>query len=190
MDKQSSIWYAIGALIIIGGMVGAIVGAVHDVSGLEARFTRFAMPGSVDLRLGQPGPYVIYYEHRSVVDGEIFQTPEVTDIKCTVTSRGGEAVAINPTAFTASYSLSGREGTALAEFSVPSAGTYVIKCAYPNGKGTRIALAIAPSFGGATPVSLLMWAALALGSLGLGFVVLIVTLVRGASRRGNVHDRA
>jgi hypothetical protein len=190
VDRTSSLWYAIGALIIIGGMVGAIVGAVHDLSGMESRFTRFAMPGSVDLHLAQPGPYIIYYERRSVVDGEIFQTPEVTDIKCTVTSRGGEEVAINPTAFSATYSLGGREGTALAEFSAPSPGTYKITCAYPSGKGTRIALAIAPSFGGATPVSVLMWAALAFGSLGLGLVVLIVTLVRSVARRGSAHDRA
>jgi hypothetical protein len=180
MHRPSAIWYAIGALIIIGGMVGAIVGAVHDVSGLESKFTRFAVPGSVDLRIAQPGPYVLYYEHRSVVDGEIFQTPAVTDIKCTVTSRGGESVAINPTVFTTSYAFGGREGTALAEFSVPTAGTYVITCAYPSGKGTRIALAIAPSVGGEALASLFKWAALALGSLGLGLVVLIVTVVRRA----------
>jgi hypothetical protein len=189
VDKQSSIWYAIGALIIIGGMVGAVVGAIHAVSGLESKFTRFAMPGSVDLHLAQPGQYVIYYEHRSVVDGEIFQTPEVTDIKCAVTSPSGEAVEINPTGFTATYSLSGREGTTLAQFSVSSAGTYRIKCAYPNGKGTRIALAVAP-LGDATASSLLVWAALALGSLGLGLAVLITTLVLRASKREGVHDRA
>jgi hypothetical protein len=189
VDKQSSLWYAIGALIIIGGMVAAIAGAIHDVSWLESKFTRFAMPGSVDLHIAQPGPYVIYYEHRSVVDGEIFQTPEVTDIKCAVTSPNGDAVPINPTGFTATYSLSGREGATLAEFAAPSAGTYAIKCAYPSGKGTRIALAVAP-LGGATVSSLLMWAALALGSLGLGLAVLIATIVRRVSKGEGVHDRA
>jgi hypothetical protein len=186
MDRPSAIWYAIGALIIIVGMVGAVLGAVRVVSGLDAKFMRFAMPGSADLHIMQPGPYVLYYEHRSVVDGEIFQTPEVTDIKCTVTSRAGESVPLNPTVFTTSYALGGREGTALAEFTVPTSGTYTITCAYPGGKGNRIALAIAPSVGGETLASLFKWAALALGSLGLGLAVLIFTLVR---RAGPVREQ-
>jgi hypothetical protein len=180
MDRPAAIWYAIGALIIITGMVAALVGALHDVSGLDSKFTRFAMPGSVDLHIVEPGQYVIYYEHRSVVDGEIFQTPSVTDIKCSVTNRSGEAVAINPTAYTATYTLGGREGTTLAEFSVPSPGTYVISCAYPSGKGTRVALAVAPSIAGDTLAKMFKWVALALGSLGVGLVVLIVTVVRRA----------
>jgi len=187
VDRPSAIWYAIGALIIITGMVGAILGAVHDVSKVESKFTRFAMPGAVDLHIAQPGPYVLYYEHRSVVDGEIFQTSSVTDIKCTITSRSGDTVPINPTEFTTTYAFGGREGTALAEFTVPTTGTYVIACAYPSGKGSRIALAIAPSLVGETAASLFKWAALALGSLGIGLAILIVTLVR---RAGPAQDHA
>lgn len=182
MRKPGAIWFAIGSLVIIAGMVGAFAGALHDVEGLGAKFTRFAMPGSIDLRIAQPGPYVLYYEHRSVIDGEIFQTPELTDIKCSVTSRTGDPVAINPTALNMTYAFGGREGSALAEFAVPTPGTYVITCAYPSGKGSRIALAVAPSFGGEPLAALFKWAALALGSLGLGLAILIVTLIRRAGQ--------
>ena len=181
MDRSSAVWYGIGALIIIAGMVGALLGALRGMSGLDEKFIRFAMPGEADIFLNVPGPYVIYYERRGVVNGEIFQTAELTDIKCSVTARDGTAVPINPTALNTS-AFESPQDSAIAEFSVPKIGTYAIACAYPNGKGSRVALAVAPSLGGEAVAMLLKWVALALGSLGLGLVILIVTLVRRADR--------
>ena len=185
MRKRGAIWYAVGSAIIIAGMAGAIAGALRDVSGLDAKFTRFAMPGSVKLTLAQAGTYAIYYERRSVIKGVIFQTPQTTDIKCSVTTHSGEKIEINPSVLgSATYTFEGREGTTLAEFSVPAAGTYQIACAYPSGSGARVALAVAPSLGGEPLAALFKWLALAVGSLGVGLSIFIFALMRRADAQG------
>jgi len=185
MNRRGAVWYALGSLIIIAGMAGAIAGALRDMSGLDSKFTRFAMPGSVRLTLAQPGTYAIYYERRSVINGVTFQTPQTTDIKCNITSRSGEKIEINPSVLgSATYTFEGREGTTLAEFTVPTAGTYEVACAYPSGTGARIALAIAPSLGGEPLAALFKWFALAVGSLGLGLSIFIVALMRRDSLHG------
>ena len=185
MRKRGAVWYAVGSAIIIAGLAGAIAGAQRDVSGLDSKFTRFAMPGSVQLTLAQPGTYAIYSERRTVGKGERSQPPENTDIKCGITSRSGEKVEMNPSVLgPATYTFEGREYTALAEFSAPVAGTYAIACAYPNGTGTRIALAVAPSLGGEPLAALFKWLALAIGSLGVGLSIFIVALMRRADPQG------
>lgn len=178
--KAAAFWYAVGALIVIVGLTVSVIGVLRDFKSLQTTFIRFVVPGSSALRLGAPGPYVIYYEHRSVVNGETFDTPDLTDIKCSVTSRDGRELEVAPFALTAEYDFGGHAGKAVAQFAVSAAGTYIISCQHPGGKRDRIVLAVAPPLAIDFGASLLRWLALAFGSIGLGLVVLIVTLVRRA----------
>lgn len=181
MNRPTAMWYAIGALVIIGGVVWSVVGAVRDVSGVTNTFVRFVVPGSTDLRIKQPGAYTLYYEYRSVLDGEIFATGYNTDIKCTLISNASRApISIEPALFRAEYEFGGRAGKSIAQFTAPTADTYVLNCAYPVGTGERIVLAVAPPFAGGLMGSLLKWLAIALLSFAAGMAILIVTLVRRA----------
>ncbi len=180
MKGASSWWYGVGALVIIAGMAASVFGALGDFKSLQTAFVRIVVPGSDDLHLSKPGPYVIYYEYRSVVNGEIFDTPETTDIKCSIVGRAGQAVEIVPAGLNAEYDFGGRSGKAIAQFSAPDAGIYVINCDYAGTKGGRIVLAIAPPVAAEFIASFFKWLALAFASLGLGLIILIVTLVRRA----------
>jgi hypothetical protein len=181
MHKPSGLWYALGALIIIGGLVASVNGALRDVAALQADFVRFIAPGTTDLHVRTPGQYVVYYERKSVVEGDSFATAPTTDIKCAVTSKqSGSAVALEPPTLDAEYDFGGKAGKAIEQFFAPQMGTYVITCGYPGGKGARIALAIAPPVAPDLASALLKWLAISFACIGIGMVVLIVTLVRRA----------
>ncbi|HME82252.1 MAG TPA: hypothetical protein VKF82_09265 [Candidatus Eremiobacteraceae bacterium] len=176
----SALWYGVGALVIVAGMIASVFGALGDFKSLQTAFARVVVPGSDELHLSKPGTYVIYYEYRSDINGEIFETPETTDIKCSIVSRTGRTIEIVPASLNAEYDFGGRAGKAIAQFVAPDAGMYVINCDYAGGKGTRIALAIAPPVAAGFIASFFKWLALAFASLGFGLIILIVTLVRRA----------
>ena len=179
MHRPSAIWYLIGVLVIIGGLVASIAGALHEMSGLESAFVRFVMPGATDLHINKPGPYVVYYEYKSVIDGEIFSSADSTDIQCSITGKSGEAVTIEPSALSAEYEFAGRAGKSIAQFTAPRAGAYLMTCSYPKGSGPRIAVAVAPS-GMDLVAALFKWLAVAFICLAAGMVILIVTVIRRA----------
>jgi hypothetical protein len=179
MKTTAPVWYTIGALVIIVGMTTSVIGVINDFRTLETAFIRFVAPGSSRLDLTKPGLYEIYYEYRSEVNGEIFDTAETTDVKCTIKGRG-RPLEIASAGLTAEYDFGRHAGKAVAQFSVPAPGTYVIDCRHPDGKGERIALAIAPLVAADFFISLLKWLSLAFATIGIGLVILIVTLVRRA----------
>jgi hypothetical protein len=185
MRGNDAFWYLLGVLIIIGGLVAGIVGAIHDVGRLvEAvgHVARFVVPGSENVTISKPGTYVLYYEYKSVLDGEIFSTSQETDVKCTATRfRTGEDVPIEPVRLTAQYEINGRAGKAIAQFTATDSGTYILSCAHPDNAGPRIVLAVAPPLTGDWLVSMFKWLAIVFGSFALGLVILIVTLVRRAA---------
>ena len=185
MRGNDAFWYLIGVLIIIGGLATSIFGAIRDVEAIVnevGRVARFVVPGSENITITKPGNYVVYYEYRSVLDGEIFSTALETDVKCTAKSlRAGEDVPIEPARLSAQYEIAGRAGKAIAQFRADEIGTYVLTCAHPDNVGPRIVLAVAPPVAGDWLVSIFKWLAIAFGSLALGLVILIVTLVRRAA---------
>ena len=185
MRGNDALWYLLGVLIIIGGLTTSIVGAVHDAGRLVdavGHVPRFVVPGSENITITKPGTYVLYYEYKSVLDGEIFSTAQETDIKCTATHlRTGEDVPIEPVRLSAQYEIGGRAGKAVAQFSATEIGTYVLNCAHPDNVGPRIVLAVAPPLSGDWLVSIFKWLAIVFGSFALGLVILIVTLVRRAA---------
>ena len=185
MRGNDATWYLIGVAIIIIGLAASISGAIHDVGSLvEAvgKVPRFAVPGSENITVTKPGTYVLYYEYKSVLDGEIFSTSDQTDVKCTARRlQTGADIPIEPAALSAQYEVGGRAGKAIAQFNAPEAGTYVLSCAHPGNAGPRIVLAVAPPVTGGVLVSVFKWVAIAFGSLALGMVILIVTLVRRAA---------
>ncbi|MBV8082451.1 MAG: hypothetical protein JOY86_05645 [Candidatus Eremiobacteraeota bacterium] len=184
MSRMGAIWYAIGAAIMIGGVTWAVAGAFSDFKAMENAFQRFVVPGTSDLHIDQPGRYVIYYEYRSVVDGEVFATPESTDIKCTLADEAGHALELVPTALNGEYAFNGYAGRAVEQFDAAQPGTFVIACDHASGKGERIALAVAPPVVIDFIGEVFKRLAIAFLSLGIGLAILIVTLIvrAGAGR--------
>jgi len=182
---NDALWYLLGVLIIIGGLIAGIVGAIRDVGRLVdavGHVARFVVPGSENVTITKPGTYVLYYEYKSVLDNEIFSTSQETDVKCTAKRlTSGEDVPIEPVRLSAQYEINGRAGKAIAEFTASDIGTYVLTCAHPDNTGPRIVLAVAPPVTGDWLVSIFKWLAIVFGSFALGLVILIVTLVRRAA---------
>lgn len=177
---MGAIWYAVGAAVMIVGVGYAVATTIGDFKAMQDAFQRFVVPGTNDLHIVKAGRYVIYYEYRSIVDGEAFATPESTDITCTLADSEGRAVPLVPTALNGEYAFNGHAGRAIDQFDAAQTGTYVISCQHPGGKGERIALAVAPPVVIDFIGTFFKRVALAFLSLGLGLAILIVTLIRRA----------
>ncbi|MBV8172492.1 MAG: hypothetical protein JO219_11240 [Candidatus Eremiobacteraeota bacterium] len=175
--RTTALWYALGVLVMVGGVAAAVAGTIDQLKRLEASFVRFVVPGAYDMQVAQSGQYVLYYEYETAVNGESFQTPESTDITCRVADPGGKPLQVVPATFETEYAFGGHTGRAIGQFLAAAPGVYVITCAHGSGKGEREALAVAPPLAGGFAAAVLKLIALAFVSVGAGLTILIAALV-------------
>ena len=175
--RTTALWYAIGVLVMVGGVAAAVAGSIAQLKSLEASFIRFIVPGVYDLQVAQPRSYMLYYEYHTVVNGHVFDTSESTDITCKVVDPSGHPVGVTPSALDTGYEFSGHAGKAIGQFTADRTGKYVITCAHESGTGDRVALAVAPPLGGSFASSILKLVGLAFASIGAGLAILIAALV-------------
>ncbi len=102
--RPSGWWYPVGLVLIVAGF-GALwsgIGRLDDrVAGLE----RVVVPGKRMIEL-HAGSYTVFYESRSVVDGTIYETGELSDLRCKLRRADGGEVALETPRMQTTY-LSG-----------------------------------------------------------------------------------
>lgn len=129
-----------------------------------AHFTRAAVPGQLQVVLTQPGPHVIYHE---VARGQ-GATPSLPVIALEVSDPDGAPVPVERYLSDLRYDHEEALGTAVALFSAPRTGTYVVTASDPDGVGGAIAVGddLAPGVARALALpALTAGAALALAAL-------------------------
>jgi len=189
--RPRKVWYFVGVLLIVGGIVGGIglfVGGLVSTSRTVDGFGRFVAPASKSLKFQRSGTYTIFYEYRGEVCGEpsgcvTIEAPETPPSSLTIrlTDAAGRTVAVDRSSTTdLSFSVGGRAGRSVASVDIPAAGEYVIEV---SGDGGRFAIAVGRGVLG----TLVRWilGGIAAGVVGVvvGIVLLIVTGVRRGRRR-------
>lgn len=170
--RPSRWWYLISAVVGVGLAVAVLaVGLGGFTRGLD----QMIVPGEASVVLDDPGRYTVFLEHRSSVDGRVFDTGGIIPglNVAVVSGASGRPVELRTPGATTEYSFGSRSGISVLEFSIDEPGTYVVAAQYPDGAtGPEVVLAVgrAPKI-----ISTILGA---LGAVAMGVTGAVVTFVR------------
>lgn len=159
-SKPSSGLYVIGVAILVLGCAGAAILFAFGVAGmvdsaleidqLISDFDRVVVPGSAQLQLDEAGAYFVFYEYRSVVDGESFHSSRsCPELNCTlrVKESGQQVRLTNTWPQQSNYELLDRAGTMFMRFNIDRPDTYVLSCEYAGTRNAPdVVLAVGTGF--------------------------------------------
>jgi hypothetical protein len=139
-------WFAL--IAVLPACLGVFLFVHFLLNGLTHvtdSLTQVVVPGKSELSLKTPGIYTIFLEEQSVVGGKIYATTEsVSGLTCTVTAQAdNKTILLRRPGFSSNYTVNGRAGHSVLEFTVDTAGTYLLSCGYSesqNGPETVVAV--------------------------------------------------
>jgi hypothetical protein len=145
--KPTRAWYLLAALLIVaagGAFATAVTAANREIARRIPQMHRMIAPGEASFEFEEAGSYLVYYEWRSEVDGERFETEaEPPDMTLEVTGPDGEAVELDRVEQYGTYTRQPYMGTGVWRIPVEQPGTYTLVADYlEDAKGERIVLAI------------------------------------------------
>ena len=74
---RSSVWFVVAGVIAVAGFAGAVIYLVPRLAAADAGMMRVVVPGNAVLVFDKPGPYMIYHEKKSTVDGRYYASDNV-----------------------------------------------------------------------------------------------------------------
>jgi hypothetical protein len=174
-------YYGLAGLVFVAGWVCFALFLFKNLSGLSDKLQQVVVPGKAELTLSSPGEYTIYYEYRSVVGTKIYSTGEnLSGLECRLVSKAtGSEVALSRVATSSSYTLEGRTGVGVLDFTTDRPGVYELSAAYPEGReGPEVVLAVGQGF--ATGIITTVFGALAIvfGSMGSAIAIAVITFIK------------
>jgi hypothetical protein len=179
--KPSRWYYGLAGLVFAAGWVLFALVLFKNLSGLADKLRQVVVPGNVELTLSKPGKYTIYYEYRSVVGTRIFSTQEsLPGLQCRLVSRAtGSSIPLSPVAVSSSYTVGGRSGVAVFDFTIDRAGAYELSTAYPVGReGPEVVLAIGQGFTRGILIAVFGGLATVFGSMGGAVAIAVITFLK------------
>jgi hypothetical protein len=161
--KPSRWYYGLAALIpVFGCLIAASVPSLWlldlDLPGTQGThfdmedLTRVIVPGSQEITFDRSGAYAIYYEYRSVVDGQVYRSSASPPaLACSLgTSADGASARIEPGRIQGiRYSSKDRDrvGVLLHSISVDEPGAYTLTCHYVDGRSEpEVVVAVGPNY--------------------------------------------
>lgn len=176
--KPSRWYYALAAIVFIIG--SALFGwfLFNNLSGLTDRLTQVIVPGTTVITLKEPGKYTVFYEYQSVVGNRVYSTgQDLSGLECALISRvTGSSVPLYSSSMNSTYSIGGRSGISVLDFTIAEAGTYEFSAWYPEGQeGPQIVLAIGHGFTGKLLKIILGSLAMLFVSIAIGVGIALVT---------------
>lgn len=145
MDISPSIWrYGLALLIVIVGFAAFAWYLLSGISGSLGGLTQMAAPGEIELDLGEPGEYTIFYENESYFDGRFYITAgQIPGLDIAVVEKAsGRRLQTYPPAGSSTYNIGGRSGQSVMAFRADVAGIYVMNASYPSEPGPEVILAV------------------------------------------------
>lgn len=143
---------------------------------------RMVAPGQMVVLLDDPGAYTIYYEHRAVLDGRVFETSGADILPLSVAVEDGdtgEPVTITPPRLNVEYELGGYAGRAIFSFTSAQPGGYTLSATYPPGvDGPEVVLAVGQGVGRRVATSVLIAIGLPFVAITLASAIAVVTYLR------------
>ena len=177
-------WVYALAVVLIVLAAASFVQVMVSATGRITAMQRVTMPGEVELELSESGPYIVFYEHRSEIDGQVVQTSTTPPALRLSLARAEDdaAVQLDPPLAVMPYSTARFEGASLYEFTLRDPGRYRLT-GMLDGGGT-VVLAIGPGEepGSIPGVFVGLCMAFALGMAGMVLATL-AAFMRSANRR-------
>jgi hypothetical protein len=208
--KPSKMWYWLGALSVLAGLIGGgvvMVSAFTSLNKTVDNFGRIRIPGDEHCQLvfAKPGKYTIYYEYKTELPSrgescqptgsqETIDAPEQHPLGLEVSLVDGSGAELATTLSTSgdkSMSLHGHLGSALREVQIVTPGDYRLKVDGVDPNAAPFVLSVGRS--GLAHVAPYILLGLAIGGFGtvLGAVGIIVTASRRrAGRRLRANQQA
>jgi hypothetical protein len=175
---RSSIWFIVAGLIAVAGFAGALFHLMPRLAAADAGTMRVVVPGNALLVFDKPGPYTIYHEKKSTVDGRYYASDNVDGLALGLTAdaTGAQVRLVEPTT-TTSYEIGNRSGTSLYAFTLDQPGRYRLAANLASGRGDpKAVLAIGQGLFGNLMRAILGALAIAFGSLGIGGAIVFAVL--------------
>lgn len=189
--KPSRWFYVLGiAVFIIGGVLSGLF--IFSSLGNFATETpiQVVVPGGTDIKLSDTGKYTIFYEYRSVVGNRVFSTGEdIPGIAVSLVSKDtGLKIPLSRTSMSSTYSIGGRSGIGLFDFSIDKPGTFELSAFYPSGEQSSskdIVLAVIHGFVDKLMGTILIALAIFFGSAAAAIAIIVTTFLKRRKAKRN-----
>jgi hypothetical protein len=174
---RSVVWFVVAGLIAVAGFVGAVLYLMPRMGAAEAGMMRVVVPGNAVLMFDKPGPYMIYHEKKSTVDGRSYASDNVDGLSLGLTAdETGAHVSLVEPRTSMSYTIGNRSGSSIYAFTLDHPGRYRLAANLASGRAdAQAVLAIGQGTFGAMVRTL--FGALAISFAGLGVAGAIVFTV-------------
>ena len=178
---RSPVWFVVAGLIAVAGFAGSAFYLMPRIAAADARGMRVVVPGNVLLVFDKPGPYTIYHEKKSTVDGRYYASENVDGLSLGLRSEatGAQVKLVEPKTST-SYTIGNRSGTSIYAFTLDQPGRYRLAAKLAGGRSdAKAVLAIEQGMIGAMLGTIFGAIAIAFAGLGVaGAIVFVVVWQR------------
>lgn len=117
---RTPLWFVVAGLIALTGFAGALFYLMPRLVAADAGMIRTVVPGNAVLTLAKAGPYTIYHEKRSTVDGRYYASDTVSGLRLRLSDEAtGAPVTLTEPAMHSDYTI----GNKPARRSTPSRST-------------------------------------------------------------------
>ena len=95
---RSAVWFVVAGLIAVAGFAGAVIYLMPRLAAADAGTMRVVVPGNALLVFDKPGPYMIYHEKKSTVDGRYYASDNVDGLSLGLTAdaTGAQVKLVEP----------------------------------------------------------------------------------------------
>jgi hypothetical protein len=175
---RSPVWFVVAAVIAVAGFAGAVLYLMPRLAAADARMMRVVVPGNAMLVFDKPGPYVIYHEKKSTVDGRYYASDNVDGLSLGLTAdaTGARVKLVEPKTST-SYTIGNRSGTSIYAFTLDQPGRYRLATNLASGRSdAKAVLAIDQGMVGALLSTIFGAIGIAFAGLGIAGVIVFAVL--------------
>jgi hypothetical protein len=136
------------------------------------------VPGNAVLVLDKPGPYTIYHEKKSTVDGRYYASDTVDGLSLGLTAEAtGVPVKLAEPSTSTSYTIGNRSGTSIYAFTVEQPGRYRLTANLASGRGDpKVVLAVEQGLFGAMLGVIFGTIGISFAGLGVAGAIVFVVL--------------
>jgi hypothetical protein len=177
---RSSVWFVVAGVVVVAGFAGAVIYLVPRLAAADAGMMRVVVPGNAVLVFDKPGPYMIYHEKKSTVDGRYYASDNVDGLSLGLTAdeTGAQVKLVEPKMAT-SYSIGNRSGSSIYAFTLDQPGRYRLATNLASSRSdAKAVLAIGQGTVGAMLATIFDAMAIAFGGLGIGAAIVFPVLWR------------
>jgi hypothetical protein len=177
---RSPLWFVLAGLIALAGFAGALLYLIPHLTSADARMMRVVVPGNAVLTLDKPGPYTIYHESKSTVEGRYYASDTVNGLRLRLVDEAtGAPVKLTEPKMKSDYTIGGKSGTSIYAFMVDRPGRYRLAADLADGRNEpKAVLAIEQGMLGEMFSLIFGTMAIAFAGLGIAGAIVLVVLWR------------